>query len=168
MAHADLSAARLRSLLSYDSNTGIFHWRENRGSRHIGDVAGCLNPAGYVFIGVDGVLYLAHRLAWLYVHDEFPKNWIDHRDQQKTNNRIDNLRQATCPENMANTGIRSTNKSGFKGVSWDVKNQKWRATITIAAKQQSLGRHRRLEEAVIAYQMAAKRVHPEFYELEAA
>ena len=157
-----IDSNRLRELLSYNQATGVFNWNSRKGGVRVGDVAGCKTPLGYILIGLDGSLYLAHRLAWMYVHGEFPTAWIDHKDRNKSNNRIDNLRPATCPENMANTGVRSTNQSGFKGVSWDKKNKKWRATITVKARQISLGRYELLEHAALAYQIESKRLHPEF------
>ena len=90
-----LEALRLRELLSYDPDTGLFRWSKNKGSKDAGELAGCVSPKGYILIGIDGCLYLAHRLAWLYVHGEFPEKDIDHRDQDKSNNRICNLRLAT-------------------------------------------------------------------------
>lgn len=80
MAKANLTAARLRELLEYDSATGAFHWKVNRGQKaRIGSVAGWTDPFGHVHIHVDGRRFLAHRLAWLHVHGEWPKLNIDHK-----------------------------------------------------------------------------------------
>jgi hypothetical protein len=148
-----VDVARVRELLHYDAEMGVFAWRSD------GREAGCVAPTGYVLIGIDGDLYLAHRLAWLYVTGQWPILRIDHIDRQKANNRFANLREATAAQNAANSGPRSTNRSGFKGVSWDKRNRKWRATITVDGRQRSLGRHVRLEDAVSAYATEAKTVH---------
>jgi hypothetical protein len=152
----NLDVKRLKSLLTYDGSSGVFTWIEN------GKQAGCNAPTGYILIGIDGSLYLAHRLAWLYVKGSWPEMRIDHKDQNKANNRISNLRQATVAQNTANSGPRITSRSGFKGVCWDAKNSRWRATITVGGKQRSLGRHKRLEDAVAAYSTEAKAIYGEF------
>ena len=69
--------------------------------------------------------YPAHRLAWLYMTGEMPSEQIDHINLVKNDNRFCNLRKATMPQNQWNTGIRSTNKSGIKGVYFDERKQKW-------------------------------------------
>lgn len=68
-----LTAERLRSLLRYDPDTGTFVWAARTSNRiKIGDVAGRPHNRGYVAIGVDGRVYLAHRLAWLWVTGNWP------------------------------------------------------------------------------------------------
>ena len=152
----ELDHSRLKTLLSYDAASGVFAWLED------GRQAGCQTPKGYVVIGIDGSLYLAHRLAWLYVTGAWPEMRLDHKDQNKANNRIVNLREATAAQNVANSGPRITNRSGFKGVCWDARNARWRATITVEGRQRSLGRHKRLEDAVAAYSAEAKAVHGDY------
>lgn len=152
----ELTNDRVQQLLHYDQSTGSFSWRID------GRLAGCRSPLGYVLIGIDGALYLAHRLAWLYVTGRWPAKHVDHIDRNKANNCFANLREATALQNAANTGLRSTNRSGFKGVCWDGRNRKWRATITVNGRQRSLGRHEQLEDAVIAYAAEARAVHGVF------
>lgn len=148
-----VDAACLRELLNYDAGTGLFVWRKN------GRSAGCVAPTGYVLIGISGKLYLAHRLAWLYVTGEWPSAYIDHVDRRRSNNRFTNLREATAAQNSANSGLRNTNRSGFKGVSWDKRTRKWRTTIVVGGRQRSLGRHAYLEDAACAYFAEAKAIH---------
>lgn len=154
----NLNAADVRALLSYDPNTGIFTWRET------GSPAGCTRPDGYVCIGVAGRLYLAHRLAWLWMTGEWPALSVDHINRVKGDDRWVNLRLATAAQNVANSGARRSSGSGIKGVSWCRCTGKWRATITIDGKQRSLGRHELLEDSAAAYQAAAREVHGEFCE----
>lgn len=114
----DLSAARLRELLHYDPHTGLFTRIVPRGRHRSGVAAGYLSPSGYVIIGVDGVLYRAHRLAWLYMFGKWPVHEIDHLNQIKTDNRIENLRDVERAHNEANkSAASSVSISGVRGVS---------------------------------------------------
>ena len=93
---SSLSIGRLKELLEYDAETGEFVWI-TKSSKYthrikIGDSAGCWNKGhGYLGIWIDGQYYLAHRLAWFYHYGIFPEKVINHRNQDKTDNRIDNL-----------------------------------------------------------------------------
>ena len=121
-----MTAERLRQLFLYDPLTGIFTWRINPSIKaRIGDVAGCRTHKGYIQIQCDNVQYLAHRLAWLYYHGYFPKDELDHRNGDKRDNRIANLREATSTQNKWNRGVR---RNGLKGVYFckDRKSKCWR------------------------------------------
>lgn len=152
----ELDHEQLMRRLRYERDTGVFTWNAD------GRPAGCRAANGYLIIGIDGRLLLAHRLAWFYEHGRWPLSLIDHADGNRLNNRISNLREATKTQNINNSGARSTSSSGVKGVSWDKRNAKWRATITVNGKQRSLGRHARIEDAAAAYANAAIREHGDF------
>ena len=99
-----LNQKRLKEVLTYDSETGIFVWRSKK-SRNKGKVAGHLRSDGYVAITVDSKLYRAHRLAWLYVHSYFPEHDIDHMNGVRDDNRLVNLREASRACNLQNKMI---------------------------------------------------------------
>ena len=103
MATQILTVERLRELLHYDSDTGVFTWRVYRspGAKK-GDVAGCVNEGGYIATQVDRKHYLSHRLAWLYVYGAWPIDEIDHKDGNPANNHIANLRDVTRLTNSQN------------------------------------------------------------------
>ena len=163
-----LTQERLKQVVSYCPESGEFTWMGARPSTPLGEIAGHTSKkTGYRLIGIDGDLYLAHRLAWLYMHGEFPPASIDHADRDRANNAFANLRAATQSQNAFNSPARSTNRSGFKGVSWCARTSKWRATATINGKQRSLGRHKELKSAVDAYITFAKANHGEFTQVEA-
>lgn len=113
-----LSRSRLKELLMYDPTTGLFTWMVNRGPRRIGDVCHTRNSEGYHVIRLDGTLYYAHRLAFLYVLGYMP-DYVDHKDGVPGNDEWDNLREATQSQNIQNTRGRSDNTTGHRGVTRD-------------------------------------------------
>lgn len=162
MSH--LTPDRLKELLSYDAESGVFTWISSRGNYvKAGRIAGSINPThGYLGISVDGRVYRAHRLAWLYVHGRWPVDQIDHIDGDKLNNRIANLREATATQQQHNRGLSKRNKSGFKGVYWKRDVRKWHAQIRIAGRIKHLGDFTDLEDAAAAYAAEAAIHHGEF------
>lgn len=108
---------RLKELLHYNPDTGVFTNRVRRGGNALaGGIAGCITNKGYVHIRIDGKDYQAHRLAWLYVYGEFPKIEIDHINHIRSDNRISKLRLATHQENGKNQSKHCTNTSGHTGI----------------------------------------------------
>ena len=172
LTRTDLTAEYVRSILDYDPETGAFRWRARVdaparvNTRFAGKVAGSVMINGYRCISISSVRYYAHRLAWLHYYGEWPALPIDHRDGDGLNNRIANLRLATMSQNLANTGSRKSNKSGFKGVSWDKRKGKWKAEITKDGKSSFLGYFDLPAEGHAAYIAAAKRLHGEFARAE--
>jgi hypothetical protein len=150
----------LKDLLHYDPDTGVFTWLVSRGTVRAGAEAGALhtkrNGKKYRQIMLFGKNYKAHRLAWFYVHAEFPSGEIDHIDGNGLNNKLDNLRAVTRTENCKNLRIPKHNTSGYPGVSWHKRRQKWRADININGKQKHLGLFENIDDAAEAYQAAAK------------
>jgi hypothetical protein len=104
---------------------------------------------------IDRRAYLAHRLAWLYMTNEWPLCNIDHKDGDKTNNKWANLRLASVSQNAANKKRPATNTSGFKGVYWAPKSQKWAAQIEVNGHSIYLGLFATREGAHAIYCKAA-------------
>lgn len=152
----------IRASLAYDPLTGIMTRKTNSGGSKIGDRAGFPNPLGHIRVAVQGVQYFGHQLAWAHYYGVWPTNYIDHINGDPGDNRIDNLRLCTHAENCRNGKLRSSNSSGFKGVSFDKSRQKWNAEITHQRRKIHLGRYETREEAAIAYDAAAKKFHGEF------
>jgi hypothetical protein len=158
-----ITAERLRELLSYDPETGVFTRlvpRSGRGAR-VGGVAGRVSTKGYREISV-GIRYKAHHLAWLYVTGKWPRDQIDHRNCCKDDNRWINLRLADNFKNARNRTISSANSSGFKGVSRHKRTGKWQANIAANGKQFYLGLYTTPEEAALVYATAACGLFGEF------
>jgi len=110
MTHRSLSQARLRELLQYDPETGVFVWLQSRrATASRGSIAGSNHKSRHRIIRIDGVNFYAHRLAWIYVHGPIPDGMlIDHINGQRADNRIKNLRVVTHKGNMDNLGIKHT------------------------------------------------------------
>lgn len=155
-----LTAERLRECLTYNPETGLFHWKEARRGLYVGDQAGCLAKHGYIFIRIDDRLYTGHRLAWLYVTGEWPKKNIDHINRVRSDNRFCNLREANQTENNQNMAVRSDNTSGHTGVYWCKTSLKWYSRIRVNGKKVSLGYFHSKEEAIAARDEAKLKHHP--------
>ena len=154
-----LTRERLRQLLSYDEDTGVFHWA-NPVSTAVrqGQIAGRKLNTGYWQIMVDSRRYQAHRLAWLWAYGEFPPNEIDHVNGDRSDNRLVNLRPATKAENQQNVGARKTNKCGFMGASPHMSGR-WTAQIKHGGKKYYLGLYGTPEAAHAAYKAAKAELH---------
>lgn len=141
MAVENITNSELQKLLTYHKDTGLFVWNIIGGTnRHQGNTAGKLKRDGYVYIKINKRSYLAHRLAWLYMHNQFPCNQIDHINGIKSDNRLCNLRDVSCSANQLNRKTHNrNNKSGIRGVYKIAKTNKWRACITVNKVAYSLG-----------------------------
>jgi hypothetical protein len=158
-----LTAERLRELLHYDPETGVFTWIKITGTRvRVGDVAGSLTTNGYRRLAINGKSYKAHRLAWLYVTGGWPSADLDHINGVPGDDRWANLRLATRAQNGANSRRAVNNKSGFKGVSWHAQNRKWVATIMVNGRNKHLGYFDDRAAAHEAYTIAAREYFGEF------
>ena len=147
-----LTQKRLKEMLHYNEDTGIFTRKTRVANRLAGTVSRAKHNKGYIQIMIDGENYLAHRLAWFYVYGEWPKNQIDHINRIKTDNNIKNLRDVDNSTNQHNIGIRSHNSSGVTGVYKSSKSKKWIAIIEVKNKKHCLGTYTSLEDAKFARQ----------------
>jgi len=158
-----LTQKRLHQLLDYDPLSGIFTWKVKAAMRVMaGQLAGTLSPDGYIRICLDRKNYLAHRLAWLHVHGEFPPKHIDHINNLHADNRLVNLRCATHGENARNQGSKSNNTSGWCGVTFNIPAGKYQAQIGMAGERHNLGLYRSPEIAAAIYNHVVVQVHGEF------
>jgi hypothetical protein len=157
-----LTVERLRELLHYDPETGVFTWKVTLSRRAVaGKTAGAFaSLKGYTPISVLNVKYLAHRLAWFYVYGVWPSEDVDHINRVRSDNRITNLRLASRTENSQNAGLKRNNTSGYKGVSLHKTTRRWRAHLMVGRKQIHLGLFDCIHEAVAARKAAEAIYHP--------
>ena len=153
----------LIKLLDYDKNTGLFIWKISRGPLKKGSVAGAFNhPKKYVYIQINKIMYSAHRLAWFYVYKVWPCDQLDHKDLDRQNNRIDNLRECNNSQNRMNTNTHKNNLLGVKGVGYKKRIDKYQAKIRINNKDIYLGVYKNIEDASNAYRAAEIKYFGEF------
>jgi len=157
-----MSLERARELFFYDDEVGALRWKKSTTARiRVGEIAGCVSGGEYVRITADGKLYLAHRLTWFVVYGRWPTGIIDHRDLNKSRNKLSNLREATNGQNQCNAPLSRKNTSGVKGVHGD--GDKWKVSVRHAGKNYHGGRFSSLEEAArVRFEMAEK-LHSEFF-----
>jgi HNH endonuclease len=153
MVNSALTVAYLREVLDYDPETGIFTWKKPAArSVKPGMLAGRLATDGYIGIRVAYTRYPAARLAWFYMHGEWPPNQIDHINGDRADNRFANLRLATRKQNQQNRKA--------KGVSF--AKGRWQARIKVNYRNINLGRYDTVEEARAVYIAATRRYFGEF------
>lgn len=161
-----LSQEQLKVYLTYCPDTGLFtknRYKDPRGRFWGGYKIGAKNVSGYIFITINKKQYLGHRLAWFYMTGEWPESQIDHINGVRTDNKIENLRKCSPMQNRHNVGITKTNKSGFKGVSWNKDIRKWTASVSINNKTKVLGYFYDKGIASKVYQDFCKANHNQFF-----
>jgi hypothetical protein len=112
----------------FDYNNGQLFWKNPTNRCKKNPLAGCLGSHKYWQIRIKNKTYLAHRLIYLLMHGQMPKQ-IDHIDGNKLNNQIQNLRPSNQSENRMNSRPSSKNKIGIKGVCWSKVHKKWRVQV---------------------------------------
>jgi hypothetical protein len=157
---AELTFAEISKLLKYDPETGKLFWlprtaemfsgagfyggaetkAKTWNARYAGTEAFAgEHPNGYKCGAVLGRGYLTHRIIWLFEKGAWPKDQIDHINGDRTDNRIENLREVSNAENARNMSVSVRNKSGIAGVFWNAKRQKWVANIGKNSRTKHLG-----------------------------
>ncbi len=162
-----LTQAMVRELLDYDPKTGILiwrvrdrHWFKRDGDQKTwnkifaGKETGSPDGDGYLQCTVLSRAYKAHRLIWLWMTGEWPKDEIDHENHIQSDNRWLNLRVTTNSGNMKNRSLQSNNTSGTPGVSWSRRDRKWRASVRAFGKKLHLGSFSDKSDAIAARKAA--------------
>jgi len=159
MAAPMLTAARLRELFHYDPDTGKFTSRIDRRRCPAGTEVNGVNAQGYVQVVIDCRHYFGHRLAWLHVFGEWPRQTIDHINGNRADNRIANLRDVPHKTNTQNRRAAQPNtESGLLGVRRN--KRRWYSNIIVDGVGHYLGTFDTPQEAHEAYLAAKRRLHP--------
>lgn len=156
-----LTQKRLKEVLHYDFETGLFTWSMTRTRAVQGRVAGSIDGHGYRIICIDGVRHSAHRLAWLYVYGFYPQE-VDHQNHDRSDNRMMNLRPTDRSGNGKNISMPLNNNSGVVGVSWSKRLGKRRDKWEVRACGKFLGYFDDFFEAVCKRKSAERQMnfHP--------
>ena len=158
---SELSQEFLKEHLEY--RDGHLWWIKPTARRvSIGDRFGSYHSNGYRVGRLKNKPHYEHRLIWLYHRGIWPKGHIDHINNIRDDNRIENLREATIQQNQFNKKSVSGSSSKYKGVCWDKKRKKWRANATLDGKIKTLGRFNCEHEAAESYRKATEHLHKEY------
>lgn len=158
----NITQERLKDILHYDPDTGVFVWKVATGRRiKIGYVAGSPNDKGYLRIQINKARTYSHRLAVLYMDGYFPEE-VDHINGVKDDNRWCNLRPCNRLLNAKNSRMLITNTSGVKGVFMIKSTGKYRASIMVSGKMMNLGNYNTMQEAEIIVRQAREKHHGEY------
>lgn len=155
----------VRELLDYDPESGILTWRQRDGvysnafnARFAGTAAFRENGRGYLAGTILGKKVRAHRVAWAHYYGAWPTWHIDHIDGDRHNNAILNLREVSVAENNRNRGVTEKNSSGYLGVTWHKKYDRWQARIRVGGKEKFLGLFDDIERAAEVRRAAERKL----------
>lgn len=155
---APCSHEEIKSAFDYCPETGCLLWKP-RPRVVAGQPAGSLYANGYVKIRFKQSNYWAHRLVWFWHTGEWPSKEIDHLNGDRGDNRVENLRPASRPENRQNSISKQQRSGALAGAHFCTSTGRWRANITVAGKIHRLGRFDTPEEAHAAYLKAKAELH---------
>jgi hypothetical protein len=156
------SIEELKQLLQYDPETGILTWLSRPremfstdqtfgmwNTRYAGKRAFTTTYKGYYRGPIVGTRFLAHRVAWALHYGVWPQDHLDHINGIRTDNRIENLREANHAENGKNQKMPKNNKSGHIGVNWNTNASRWIAYIYVNGAQRHLGSFTTMDDAIL-------------------
>lgn len=146
-----ITQSKLHDMFEYREDGNLIHRHTVQGGKRIGEIAGSPHNMGYRQITIDGKKQLLHRLIWMYHYGELPDQ-IDHINGQRSDNRIENLRECSYSQNHGNKRLNKNNTSGFKGVFLDKRDGFW----FVYMAHQYIGRSRSIKEAADMYDKAAE------------
>ena len=158
----EMSIDRLRELFTVSDDGRLIRKITTSPRAKAGHEAGHADSDGYLHVDINYKKFMTHRIVFAMTHGRWPTKEIDHINGIKSDNRPDNLREATNAQNKMNTPAQANNRLGIKGVYPDRKTGRYRAFIAIAGKQKYLGVFTTLEAASGAYKAAAAELFGEF------
>ena len=125
-----IDVERCKELFEYRDGELIRKVKAKNGVK-AGTSAGSLNKSdGYYRVNIDGKSFRVSRIVYAMHHGDPGDKLIDHINQIRTDDRIENLRLVTNQENQRNATKRKDNSSGINGVYWCKRRQKWRNSLS--------------------------------------
>ena len=154
------NAQRLADAFRYEPDTGFLYWKNASGNGRIkpGTKAGCLTECGGIKITFQRKGYFAHHIVWLMHHGTLPSKFIDHKNGNRADNRIENLRECEQWQNMQNLKESSCGSAGIRGAH-KYRNGRWASAIIVKGQKQWLGTFGSADEAAQAYREAKRQLH---------
>ena len=156
-----LTYEKVNSLLEYLPNGELKRKITTSPKAKKGEVVGNGDLRRYKYFSIDGVKYYNHRIVW-FIHHGYMPTQIDHINGNPLDNRIENLRECNQSQNNWNQRLKTTNKSGYKGVSWYSREKRWVAKLNIYGKPKVVGYFRNVEDAANAIKKFRQECHKEF------
>lgn len=145
----------------FEYNEGYLYWRNRSGTRgRVGTVAGKLRKDGYFDVGLKGKYYLIHRIVFA-LHFGFLPKMIDHINRDRSDNRVENLREIEYSSNNWNSGISSSNTTGVKGIRI-TRTGKFEARLAVKGKTIQVGTFSTLDEATSELKKVREKEHGEY------
>jgi hypothetical protein len=156
----ELTPEQVTELFEY--RDGDLYWKLSTNHKIAKDKkAGTKNSHGYLTVTLNDKILKVHRLVFLLHYGYLPK-YIDHINGNRSDNRIENLREATASQNCLNRSVQSNNKANIKNVSWHKRDKKWQVFVTVDKKSKYFGSFKDLELADLVAQEARDKFHKEY------
>lgn len=163
MKNIPFSQKELNELFFFDKNSGFLIWKNCPSNKNKnGKRAGCKLHNGYRRVKIGGEDYKEHRIIWIMHYNQQPKEFIDHINGIKDDNRIQNLREATNSQNVCNSRTGSRNNTGVKGVYYNSKRKRYTASCCLNGESKFLGSFIDIVDAENAVKNYREILHKEF------
>ena len=149
-----MTPQEVRTVFAYTPENGRLLWNIATCKTQTGDVAGGL-ANGYMQVKYKQRKYMVHRIIWCYVHGDWPKQMIDHIDGDRSNNRIENLRDVSNAKNQYNRhSLNKNNSTGHMGIMYRKRGDAYIVQITVLGAKKYIGYYKHLPDAIVARQNA--------------
>jgi hypothetical protein len=156
----ELSKEFLNDLFEY--RDGELFYKVTRGRNKAGSKAGTYRYHDNAYqVIINKKHYLMHRIVYM-MHNGYMPKFVDHKDGNRSNNQIENLREATHSENACNAKVRSDSKTKLKNISWNNTNKSWKVRVQANNCRMYLGQFQDLELAELVAIMAREKYHGAF------
>lgn len=158
----------LKSIMRYNKRTGVFTWKRRSdvphriNKQHAGKRAGSVSTNGRRIIKIDGIFYYASILAWIYVTGRQSKFEIDHKNRIKSDDRFNNLREATHAQNSRNRVHPTVPKSGERNIHFHTESNVYMVKFMINRRYRYFGSFRTVAEAIPVRDRVARKLHGKF------